>query len=53
MCAVLLPPGENPIAVNNNNNNNNNNNKVHSLHPMYTSSFIFHTQYEVRQIKGV
>jgi hypothetical protein len=27
MCAVLLPPGDNPIAVNNNNNNNNNNNK--------------------------
>jgi hypothetical protein len=24
MCAVLLPPGDNPIAVNNNNNNNNN-----------------------------
>jgi hypothetical protein len=23
-----LPPGENPIAVNNNNNNNNNNNKT-------------------------
>jgi hypothetical protein len=22
MCAVLLPPGDNPIAVNNNNNNN-------------------------------
>jgi hypothetical protein len=27
MCTVLLPPGVNPIAVNNNNNNNNNNNK--------------------------
>jgi hypothetical protein len=25
MCAVLLPPGVNPIAANNNNNNNNNN----------------------------
>jgi hypothetical protein len=23
MCTVLLPPGVNPIAVNNNNNNNN------------------------------
>jgi hypothetical protein len=23
MCAVLLPPGVNPIAANNNNNNNN------------------------------
>ena len=31
MCTVLLPPGDNPIAVNkyiNNNNNNNNNNPI-------------------------
>jgi hypothetical protein len=31
MCAVLLPPGDNPTAVNNNNNNNNNKNKYYSV----------------------
>jgi hypothetical protein len=40
-CIVLLPPGVNPIAVNNNNNDNNNNNLVTELPrlPKYVRSF--------------